>query len=140
MFCEKGVFDKSSTIQILNAGKEVGLAGNFHCDELSSMGSGEIAAEVGARCVSHLEKVTAADVELMAWNQIVGVLLPTTAYILRLTPPPAREMIEKGENDILYLYFCLKLKKLHFFPCCYCKLQIVGCCYWIQNLMYIYCM
>ena len=26
----------------------------------------------------------------------IGVLLPTTAYILRLKPPPARQMIKQG--------------------------------------------
>ena len=32
----------------------------------------------------------------MAKASIIGVLLPTTAYILRLKPPPARQMIEQG--------------------------------------------
>lgn len=32
----------------------------------------------------------------MAQSGTVGVLLPTTAYNLRLTPPPARKMLEAG--------------------------------------------
>ena len=36
-------------------------------------------------------------IEAMAQAGVVGVLLPTTAYILRLHPPPARRMIEKGQ-------------------------------------------
>ena len=56
----------------------------------------QLAAEVGALAVSHLEHVTATGIEAMAQAEVVGVLLPTTAYILHLQPPPAREMIKKG--------------------------------------------
>ena len=56
------------------------------------------APELGAHAVSHLEHVSATGIELMAQAGVVGVLLPTTAYILRLRPPPAREMIEKGTS------------------------------------------
>lgn len=32
----------------------------------------------------------------MAEKKVVGVLLPTTAYVLRIEPPPARKMIDNG--------------------------------------------
>jgi imidazolonepropionase len=38
----------------------------------------------------------AAGIAAMAETGAVGVLLPTTAYILRLAPPPARAMIDGG--------------------------------------------
>ena len=53
-------------------------------------------AELGARAMSHLEEVSEEGMVAMAKAGTVGVLLPTTAYILRLRPPPAREMINKG--------------------------------------------
>ena len=56
----------------------------------------QFGAELGAHAVSHLENVSEAGKEAMAQAGVVGVLLPTTAYILRLHPPPARRMIEKG--------------------------------------------
>ena len=46
--------------------------------------------------MSHLENVSEAGIEAMASAGVVGVLLPTTAYILRLHPPPARKMIDNG--------------------------------------------
>ena len=55
------------------------------------------AAELGAHAVSHLENISETGIEAMAQAGVVGVLLPTTAYILRLHPPPARRMIEKGQ-------------------------------------------
>lgn len=32
----------------------------------------------------------------MAANNVFGILLPTTAYVLRICPPPARRMIDNG--------------------------------------------
>jgi hypothetical protein len=42
----------------LQAGKDVGLAINFHGDELNPMQSGELGAALGARAISHLEHVS----------------------------------------------------------------------------------
>ena len=56
----------------------------------------QLAAELGAHAVSHLEHVSEAGMAAMAQAGVVGVLLPTTAYMLRLQPPPARKMIDKG--------------------------------------------
>ena len=41
----------------MKAGKEIGLIPSFHGDELNNLESGQLAAEVGARAVSHLEYV-----------------------------------------------------------------------------------
>merc|ERR1712004_382876 len=53
-------------------------------------------AELGARAISHLEEVSDAGIAAMASSGTCAVLLPTTAYILRLTPPPARKMLAGG--------------------------------------------
>ena len=53
-------------------------------------------AELGARAISHLEEISDAGIEAMAKANSVAVILPTTAYILRLKPPPVRKMIEAG--------------------------------------------
>jgi imidazolonepropionase len=43
-----------------------------------------------------LEKVDDDDIKSMSLNKICGVLLPTTALILRIENPPARKMISEG--------------------------------------------
>lgn len=53
-------------------------------------------AEIGATAISHLEEVSDEGITKMADAGTIATLLPTTAYILRLTPPPARKMIENG--------------------------------------------
>lgn len=42
VFCEKGVFDIDHTRRILEAGKRLGLAINFHGDELHPMKAAEV--------------------------------------------------------------------------------------------------
>ena len=94
VFCETGVFSAAQTREICTAGKErAGLETNFHGDELSKIYAGELAGELGALAVSHCEHVTPEGIAAMARRPTAGVLLPTTAYVLRIQPPPARDMI-----------------------------------------------
>ena len=55
-------------------------------------------AELDARAISHLEEVSDEGIRAMSKKSVVAVVLPTTAYILRLKPPPVRKMIEEGMN------------------------------------------
>ncbi|XP_042201536.1 probable imidazolonepropionase [Callorhinchus milii] len=96
VFCEKGVFDLESTSTILQAGKEMGLHINFHGDELHPMKAGELGAKLKALAISHLEEVSDDGINDMAIAKSSAVLLPTTAYILRLKSPRARDMLEAG--------------------------------------------
>ncbi|TNN36334.1 putative imidazolonepropionase [Liparis tanakae] len=96
VFCEEGVFDLSATRSILQAGKELGLDINFHGDELHPMNSAQLGAELGALAISHLEEVTDEGIAAMATARTAAVLLPTTAYILRLPQPRARDMLDAG--------------------------------------------
>nr|XP_016849228.1 PREDICTED: probable imidazolonepropionase isoform X2 [Anolis carolinensis] len=96
VFCEKGVFDLNSTRRILQAGKDKGLQINFHGDELHPMHSAELGAELEAKAVSHLEEISNEGITAMARAKCAAVLLPTTAYILRLKQPQARKMLEEG--------------------------------------------
>ncbi|CAI5636352.1 unnamed protein product [Oreochromis niloticus] len=96
VFCEQGVFDLSSSRSILQAGKQMGLNINFHGDELHPMNSAQMGAELGALAISHLEEVTHEGIAAMAEAKTAAVLLPTTAYILRLPQPRARDMLDAG--------------------------------------------
>lgn len=42
VFCEKGVFEIETTKRILQAGRRMGFRLNFHADELTSIGAGEV--------------------------------------------------------------------------------------------------
>uniref|UniRef100_A0A915E3L3 Probable imidazolonepropionase n=1 Tax=Ditylenchus dipsaci TaxID=166011 RepID=A0A915E3L3_9BILA len=96
VFCEKNVFEIETSKKILQAGQKIGLKANFHADELHPLGGTELASEIKATAASHLEEISEAGINALADAGTVAVLLPTTAYILRLKPPPARQMIERG--------------------------------------------
>uniref|UniRef100_A0A3B3CZ59 imidazolonepropionase n=1 Tax=Oryzias melastigma TaxID=30732 RepID=A0A3B3CZ59_ORYME len=96
VFCERGVFGLSSAHRILQAGRDMGLNINFHGDELHPMNSAQMGAELGALAISHLEEVTDEGIVAMATAKTAAILLPTTAYILRLPQPRARDMLDAG--------------------------------------------
>ncbi|RUS88362.1 hypothetical protein EGW08_003874 [Elysia chlorotica] len=96
VFCEKGVFDVVQSRAILQAGRDAGMQINFHGEELNRLHSAEMGAELGALAISHLEEVSPEGISAMARAGTVAVALPTTAYMLRLRPPPVRDMIEGG--------------------------------------------
>lgn len=93
--------------RILQAGKEAGLLLNFHGDEINYMSAGELGGELNALSISHLERVSNEGIAAMAKGPTFAVLLPTTAYILRLEHPPARKMIEAGTSCTLCYYLLL---------------------------------
>ena len=53
-------------------------------------------AGLGSEAISHLEEISPEGITAMAASGSVAVILPTTAYILRLPSPPVRAMIDQG--------------------------------------------
>ena len=51
---------------------------------------------IKSKAVSHLEEISAKEIALLAQSETVGVLLPTTAIIMQLKRPPARDMLKAG--------------------------------------------
>lgn len=122
VFCEKGVFELADTEKILKAGKEIGLEINFHAEELNQLNSVELGVSLGARAASHLEEISDKGIEMMGTSSTVGVVLPTTAYILKLKPPPVRKMIEHGcavalGSDFNPNAFCLSMPLVMHLAC-----------------------
>ena len=129
VFLEKGVFGREETRRILQAGVEAGLQINFHGDEINPMQSGELAGELKALAVSHLERVSEEGMKSMAIRPTFAVLLPTTAYILRLEPPPARALIEHQVpvalgSDFNPNAFCISMPLVMNMACVILKLSL----------------
>ncbi|XP_064097376.1 probable imidazolonepropionase [Macrobrachium nipponense] len=129
VFCEHNVFDVNQTRRILEAGRKDGLLLNFHAEELHPLKSAEMGASLGAEAMSHLEEISEEGIAAMAKAGSVGVLLPTTAYILRLTPPPARAMIEAGVpvalgTDFNPNAFCLSMPLVMHLACVTMKMSL----------------
>lgn len=51
---------------------------------------------IKSKAVSHLEEISPSEITLLSKSETVGILLPTTAIIMQLKRPPAREMLKAG--------------------------------------------
>jgi imidazolonepropionase len=95
VFCEEGFFSQEETIQICEAGKKYGLIPKIHANQFNG---GGVAAgiKVNALSVDHLENIDSDEITLLSHSNTIGTLLPTAAFFLRLSYPPARKLIEAG--------------------------------------------
>ena len=97
VFCEEGVFTPEESIEILEAGRRVGLAPRVHADELRPSGGASVAACVGARSADHLVHVDERGADALADAGVCATLLPSAAFYLKLGRfAPARMLIERG--------------------------------------------
>jgi imidazolonepropionase len=96
VFCERGAFDVEQSRRYLEAAREHGLALRLHGDQFAEIGAVDLAIELGARSVDHLEATGAEGVAKLAASGVVGVALPTAALTLGRPLPPARALVDAG--------------------------------------------
>jgi len=96
VFTDQGFFTREQSERICQAAVEMGFALHIHADEIANIGASDMAAKYGAWSADHLEHTTPENMRAMRDAGTVAVLLPGTAYTLRLPYPDARRMIEEG--------------------------------------------
>lgn len=96
VFCETGVFTTDESRKILECARELGFSLKLHADEMSSTGGAELAAELHAVSADHLLSVSDAGIRALAGGDTVAVLLPATAFCMRMPYAPARKLIDSG--------------------------------------------
>ena len=96
VFTDQGFFTREQSERILTAAVALGFSIHVHADEIANIGASEMAAKFGAWSADHLEFTTPENMDAMREAGTVAVLLPGTAYTLRLPYPDARTMIGKG--------------------------------------------
>jgi imidazolonepropionase len=96
VFLERGAFDVAQARRYLDAARDAGLALRLHADQFTEAGGIELAIELGARSVDHLEATGEQGVRSLAESDVVGVLLPASALFLGRPMPPARELVDAG--------------------------------------------
>jgi imidazolonepropionase len=106
-FCEQGAFSVEQCRRVLEAGLEHGLLPKLHADQLSYMGGTEMAAELGAVSVDHLDHVSEDGVAALAaipgdTRVPVAVLLPGATFFLgEGGHSPARWLLDAGARVAL---------------------------------------
>jgi imidazolonepropionase len=96
VFLERGAFDRDQARRYLEACRDAGLALRLHGDQFSEQGAIQLALELGARSVDHLEATGDEGVRTLAASDVVGVLLPVAALVLGRPMPPARALVDAG--------------------------------------------
>jgi len=97
VYCEQRVYSLAETLKICVAAREAGLGLKIHADQFHAIGCTELAAELGAVSVDHLEQVTPNGVEKLRKFGSVATLLPGSVFFIDSTAyPPARQLIEAG--------------------------------------------
>jgi imidazolonepropionase len=96
IFVEHIAFDVDDMRHLFAAARHHGLGLRAHTDQLSNMGGTRAAAEMGALSCDHLEYTSDADIQAMARNDTVAVLLPGAFYCLGETRKPPVEAFRKA--------------------------------------------
>lgn len=96
VFCEEGVFSPAETEKILLAGIELGLKARMHSDEIKAIGCSELAAKLRLISCDHLLRINDSGLCALKKGKSIATLLPGTAFSLRESYAPAREIIDYG--------------------------------------------
>ncbi|MBO4441591.1 imidazolonepropionase [bacterium] len=96
VFCEEGYFSLKETEKLMTAAKDMGFKLKLHADEFHSLGGTELASEMGAASVDHLEAVSETGMKKLAENGVVAGVLPITSLFSRLPFAPAAKMRDLG--------------------------------------------
>jgi len=107
VYCDDGYFTVAQARRILQAGLANGLRPKIHLDAYSHTGAADLAIEVGAVSVDHLNFTPTAEVEKLAAAGIVGVYMPCLDYAVRhRRPVDARTLADAGLELALATDLC----------------------------------
>lgn len=96
VFCEREAFSVEESRALLTAAQRAGLKVKLHADQFHALGGVELACELGALSVDHLEASGPAQIAALAASETVATLLPGVTLHLGLPAAPGRELIDAG--------------------------------------------
>jgi imidazolonepropionase len=96
VFVEEGAFSPAQARRYLEACGDAGLALRLHGDQFNELGAVELAIELGARSIDHLEASGDSGIRALAESEVACVLLPASALFLDRPMPPARALVDAG--------------------------------------------
>ncbi|GAA5512833.1 imidazolonepropionase [Deinococcus carri] len=96
VFCEREAFTVEETRLIFAAARAHGLRVKLHADQFQTLGGTELACEVGALSVDHLEASGEAQIAALAASDTVATVLPGVTLHLGLPAAPGRRLVDAG--------------------------------------------
>lgn len=96
VFCERGAFDETQSRRVLAAGKERGLGVRVHGNQLGEGPGVQLAVELDAASVDHVNYLSDADIEALANSETVATMLPACDLSTREPLAPGRRLLDAG--------------------------------------------
>ena len=97
VYVEDIAFSLEDLRAVAGVAAEHGLPLRCHADQLGPSGAAEVAVELGARSADHLNHVSAVGLAALGANPMTAaVVLPTSTFFLRSSPPDVRALVRAG--------------------------------------------
>lgn len=96
VFCERGAFDETQSRRVLAAGKDRGLGVRVHGNQLGEGPGVQLAVELDAASVDHVNYLSDADIEALADSETVATMLPACDLSTREPLAPGRRLLDAG--------------------------------------------
>ncbi len=93
-FCESTAFTAEQTERIFNVAKKNGLKLKLHSEQFNSIGGLEVALNMDAVSVDHLEVLKDEQIDMFFNSDTTAVLLPGVSFFLNYNYAPARKLID----------------------------------------------
>lgn len=97
VFTEKNAFDLDRSRRIFEAARSLGFGIKAHVDQFTNLGGSNLAIELEASSVDHLDAISDEEIERLAKSDTVGIVIPTENFNAGKTQfAPARKLIDAG--------------------------------------------
>lgn len=96
VFCDRGAFTVAEARAILTTAKSLGYLLKMHAGQWSNTGNVALAAEMGVISADHLDCATDSELDALADNHVVPILLPGCSMSLGTPFPDARRFFAHG--------------------------------------------
>jgi imidazolonepropionase len=100
-YVDEGAFTPAEARAVAEVARSHGLGVRLHVGQFADVGGAELAADVGAASVDHLEHVSPAGIAALARANASAVLLPIASFTLGQAPPPVGALRDAGLSMVV---------------------------------------
>jgi imidazolonepropionase len=100
-YVDANAFTVAEARAVGQAARTHGLGVRLHVGQFADIGGADLAAELGAASVDHVEHISPAGIQALARAGVAAVLLPVASFTLAQAPPPVRALGEGGVSLVV---------------------------------------
>ena len=100
-YVDANAFTVEEARRVGEAARAHGLGVRLHVGQFADIGGAELAADLGAASVDHVEHISAAGIATLARAGVAAVLLPVASFTLAQPPPPVAALRDAGVSLVV---------------------------------------